>query len=310
MDLGSPQKFITEIDRVIKELDVLNLNVEGGGTKWEDTENSKKDLISDIIHGEWVDGFLYLLKGAAQMKALLHHAKELSLDMIESKAEQDAPSISIRETKDSRTLKVSEHPNTSCLVQKVVDDAKHELIGHIDTVVRNLDNRRKGRDHNVMVFMELEDQHDLNHINSYHEEIEAAFSYLDCDKEELREVEIVQDANGNGTDNKSILRVRMDSTEAVSSLLANASNLRSYEGPRLYLAKDLSYVERLRLRKLVKDLREKIDQQPEYYWKIIDGEVRNLGRFKQRAYRKQRKSTEISDSESEICDDRTWRYQD
>jgi hypothetical protein len=49
----------------------------------------------------------------------------------------------------------------------------------------------------------------------------------------------------------------------------------------------------------VRDLREKIYQEPEYYWKLIDGEVRNLGRFKQeRAYRKQRKSIEISYSDN------------
>jgi hypothetical protein len=128
-------------------------------------------------------------------------------------------------------------------LKTVVDDAKHELIDHIDTAaVRNLDNRRKGRDHNVMVFMEMEDRLD-HRIKSYHEEIEAAFSYLDCEKEELREVQIVRDANGNGTDYKAILRVRMNSTDAVSSLLANARKLRSYAGPRIYLAKDLNYVE-------------------------------------------------------------------
>ena len=51
----------------------------------------------------------------------------------------------------------------------------------------------------------------------------------------------------------------------------------------------------------MRDLREKIYQEPEYYWKIIDGEVRNLGRFKQeRVYRKQRKSIEISYSDNMI----------
>ena len=97
MGLGSPQKFITEIDCVIKELDVLKQNVEGDGAKWKDTEISKKDLISDIIYGEWVDGLLYLFKGAAQMKALLHHAKELTLDKIESKVEQNSLSVNQRD---------------------------------------------------------------------------------------------------------------------------------------------------------------------------------------------------------------------
>jgi hypothetical protein len=74
----------------------------------------------------------------------------------------------------------------------------------------------------------------------------------------------------------------LDSTDAVSSLLDNASQLRSYDDARIYLARDLTLVERQRLRKLVRDLREKFKQEPEYFWKIVEGEVRNLGRFQAR----------------------------
>ena len=72
----------------------------------------------------------------------------------------------------------------------------------------------------------------------------------------------------------------MNSTEAVSSILDNASKLKSYYGPKMYMAQDLNYVERERLRKLVRILREKIDEESENYWKIVDGEVKIVGAMK------------------------------
>jgi hypothetical protein len=97
-----------------------------------------------------------------------------------------------KETKDPRILKGDEH-SKACLenMNKVIDDAKHELIEHVNTAFRNLDNRRKGREYNDMVF--IEDQNYL--LKSYHEELEEAFSYIDCEKEELRAVDIVTDRN-------------------------------------------------------------------------------------------------------------------
>ena len=110
-------------------------------------------------------------------------------------------------------------------------------------------------------------------------------------------------------EDKIVLRLRMNSTEAVASILDTASKLKSYYGPKMYMAKDLNYVERQRLRKLVRILREKIDEEPENYWKIVNGEVRIVGimrkkvlhgkRSKLRESIEQEVEEQVSDSESE-----------
>ena len=142
---------------------------------------------------------------------------------------------------------------------------------------------------------------------SYYEKIEAALTYLDCDKGQLKEEEIVRDRVE--PEDKIVLRLRMNSTEAVASILDIASKLKSYYGPKMYMARDLNYVERQRLRKLVRILRERIEEEPENYWKIVDGEVKIVGTMRKKVLHGKRSKLcesieqeveeQVSDSESE-----------
>jgi hypothetical protein len=276
MDLSSNNKFTAEINRVIEELEFLRSG--DTTTKWED---DKERLMSDIMHGSWYDGLECLLKSAIKMKTLLLHVKELNVSNGETK----------RKFSDPLASQVEEEVKTKEVVAEFEDKVAD----------RKVDSRKKGRERNVMVFIE-----DFC-SESYYEEIEAALNYLDCDKGQLKEVEIVRDRVE--PEDKIVLRLRMNSTEAVASILDAASKLKSYYGPKMYMAKDLNYVERQRLRKLVRILREKIDKEPENYWKIVNGEVRIVGtmrkkvlhgkRSKLRESIEQEVEEQVSDSESE-----------
>ena len=80
---------------------------------------------------------------------------------------------------------------------------------------------------------------------------------------------------------KSVLRVQMDTVKQASIALANAYKLKNYPLPGVYIAKDMTYHQRVKMRELVKTLRWRIDHQPKYRWKIVDWEVVNVGYFKQ-----------------------------
>ena len=272
MDLSANNKFTAEINRVIEDLEFLRSG--DTKTKWE---NDKERLVSDIMYGNWYDGLECLLKSAIKMKTLLLRVKELDV----SKGETSIP--------------------LACQVEEEVKIK--EVVAEFEDKVadRKVDYRKKGRERNVMVFIE-----DFC-SKSYYEEIEAALTYINCDKGQLKEVEIVRDRVE--PEDKVILRLRMNSTEAVSSILDNASKLKSYYGPKMYMAQDLNYVERQRLRKLVRILREKIDEEPENYWKIVDGEVKIVGVMKKQVLHGKRSNLcesielevgiQVSDSESE-----------
>ena len=125
---------------------------------------------------------------------------------------------------------------------------------------------------------------------SYYQEIGAALYYLDCDKGQLKDVEIVRDREEH--EDKIVLRLRLNSTKAVSSILDNASKLKSYYGPKMYMPKDHNYFGRSRLRKLLRLLRQRIDKEPDNYWKIVDEEVKNVGAmWKKKLHGKQSKRT-------------------
>ena len=50
--------------------------------------------------------------------------------------------------------------------------------------------------------------------------------------------------------------------------------------PGIYIAKDMTYHQRMKMRELVKTLRSRIERFPKYRWKIVDWEVVNVGLFK------------------------------
>ena len=115
--------------------------------------------------------------------------------------------------------------------------------------------------------------------SNYRKEVENALAYLGCKKASLLDTEIVRDKS-NDSDEKIVLRVHMDSIEQASKAFANAYKLKSYSGPDVFIAKDMSFHHRTKLRHLVHILHMKILSQPEYRWKIVDWEVVKVGQFK------------------------------
>ena len=73
---------------------------------------------------------------------------------------------------------------------------------------------------------------------------------------------------------------KMNTVKQASKALANAYKLKNYPVSGIYIAKDMTYHQRLKMRELVKTLRYRIEMLPKYRWKIVDWEVVNVGRFK------------------------------
>ncbi len=81
-------------------------------------------------------------------------------------------------------------------------------------------------------------------------------------------------------DNKVTLRVSFGSSEPVAAALANAKTLKSFRKFKVYLAKDMTYDERQKVRGLVKELRSRIRSEPGTYWTIRDFEVVGFGTYR------------------------------
>ncbi len=64
------------------------------------------------------------------------------------------------------------------------------------------------------------------------------------------------------TNGKSILRVEFDSPDPVQIAMMNERRLKSFD-KRVYIANDLSYQERARLRVKMQELKVKIEQRPD-----------------------------------------------
>ena len=141
--------------------------------------------------------------------------------------------------------------------------------------VENKNRTRTDRRRNVMVFLPC--LHSLNNDK----EVENVLTYLGCDKASIQDTEIVRDRS-EYYDEKIVLRVQMDSVEQASKAFANGYKLKYYDGPKIFIAKDMTYSQRIKLRELVMMLRENIRLEPKYRWKIVDWEVVKVGLFKKR----------------------------
>ena len=129
----------------------------------------------------------------------------------------------------------------------------------------------KGRDRgcNLMMFGHWHAR------KNYNKEVVDVLDFLDIHAL-VKNIEIVRTKEFS-PDGKVILRVSFDSPQPITEALTAAKRLKRYTKHKVFLAKDLDYLERLAQRSLVRKLRDKIKHQPEYHWSIQDSEVVSLG---------------------------------
>ena len=151
------------------------------------------------------------------------------------------------------------------------DESGSSSISYKEENTRPTDKRQ-----NVIVFLPA----DMD-CSIQDKEIEKALAYLGCDKDSIMNTEMIRD-RGEDCNEKIVLKVQMDTVKQASKALANAYKLKNYPLPGIYIAKDMTYHQRLKMRELVRILRFKIEMLPKYRWKIVDWEVVNVGRFKKK----------------------------
>ena len=277
------EKYIHDIDKVIKRLDFL-------GNNWE---NDLDDIQDRIMKGRWWDGLIELLNGSVEMKRLLIisrkivNTKEEVTSRIEEKLDdlKATTSMGFGKLSESQTIekKVDTLQNTTVtmanelekLVKMSKQELKEEVTDRIDTAVASI-SQRKVRDRNLIMF--IDNSEDDNEID-YGAEIRAVFKYLGVE-DEYQEAHVIQD--GKARNQKIALRIHFDDDRIVSKALAKAHSLKFYRS-KVFLARDMSFFERMKVRNLVKLLREKILCDPTHRWKIINGEIVNVGIFKKQS---------------------------
>ena len=99
-------------------------------------------------------------------------------------------------------------------------------------------------------------------------------------EEEYQEIQVMHDDKTRGHGQKIALKLCFENAQQVSKVLANAYRLKHYNRMRVFLAQDLAFAERMKLRNLVKLLRENILNYPTCRWKIVKDQVVNVGVFK------------------------------
>ena len=272
------------------------------GRDWEaDQKNGWKDKTWEIIKGKNWDALIQLMDNTVKMFNLITDANDLlakattndsvkesattvsicdKLDDIKSAVDRLSANKEAADSEESLanldSLSDGSNPLSSCCkLWSAVDigsDKDEPAFGAIapeEEKARPIDKRQ-----NVIVFLPTV----LDYTQD--EEIEGMLTYLGCEKDSILTTEMVRDRDDD-YNGKSVLRVQMDTVKQASIALANAYKLKNYPLPGVYIAKDMTYHQRVKMRELVKTLRWRIDHQPKYRWKIVDWEVVNVGYFKQ-----------------------------
>jgi hypothetical protein len=160
-----------------------------------------------------------------------------------------------------------------------LDDDESGPLSMLSTASYKEENMRPtDKRQNVIVFLPA----DMD-CSIQDEAIEKAFAYLGCEQFSILNTEMVRD-RGEDCNGKIVIRVQMNTVKQASKALANAYKLKNYPVPGIYIAKDMTYHQRLKMRELVKTLRYRIEMLPKYRWKIVDWEVVNVGRFKKQEH--------------------------
>ena len=277
----------------------------------------KKDLIHRIIERH-SDELEWLIDEAIKMKSLLLKAEEkmsnakennnykAETKMMINKLDDIEDNILdmdkwLRKSLDEMKKGVGEVLTTT---NAITDNEEVPLMPHRHSNNTDKWTPLKSRQCNLMIF-----RHDLmtctEELPYDHScEVSDVLRYLGVNmKSEEYHVTVIK--NG-GSDGKAILKVEFDSPTPVCIAMSNARRLKSFNF-KVFVANDLNYLERVRLRKCVQELKERQKQQPETYWAIRKMEVVSLG---QRRYEEESdRSDSVSDEEIGIVEIPKRRYE-
>ena len=259
------------------------------GRNWE---SDKTGLVDEIIRRKQYDTLQGVLETMGKMFALLSKAElmittpdrnesalsdSFIMDVTRKLDQIDLSHMQTREKLDD--IKAVLDDNAKLPDKESTTSYSGSMSGETDNMETESVKVKLDKRHNVMVFLPG------NFVEpTYHKEVENVLTYLGCQKESILDTEIVCDRSDD-PNQKIVLRVRMNSVEQASKAHANAYKLKNYSGPNIFIAKDMSFHHRMKLRELVNDLRHKILMLPEYRWKIVDWKVVKTGEFKRRTNR-------------------------
>ena len=258
-------------------------------------KHGKDDLVYTIMRGECWDDLEELIRVALQMKSLLLKAETTFSNNMEEETKETEQHEEVMGTLEAIRKKICNVDNCvgASLGETVKEAVKLEvteirestntIVGYIfekeqtdsrdDLPSLPKPQKTKDRRYNVMAFLP-----GGTDSRSYSRQIGKMLTYIGCDKESMTGIEVVRD--NEDFDKRTVLRVHMDSIEQASKIIANAYKLKRYNDLDIYVAKDLNFRERIKLRELVRILREKICEDPSHRWKIIDWQVVKVGLFK------------------------------
>ena len=260
-------------------------NVLGSG--WEtDQEKGWKDATWEIMRGENWEALVDLMENTVKMFKLLNDADDIFAKLTENESVQqtavDKEATDCDESlADMESVSSASDSSFRLRMQEILDRKWPDTESDDDesgssaiTSYKEENTRPTDKRQNVIVFLPAEMD-----CSTQDKEIEKALTYLGCDKDNIVNTEMIRD-RGEDYNGKVVLRVQMDTVKQASKALANAYKLKNYPVPGIYIAKDMTYHQRLKMRELVRILRFKIEMLPKYRWKIVDWEVVNVGLFK------------------------------
>ena len=242
------------------------------------------DLIFTIMKGNCYDQLRELIDAAKRMKRLILSAEQtFSTKIVDEPGESDERLDNMHET----ILDVKSSVE-KCLVNtmETVKMEIEEIRESTNTIVAYMDNEKSQKEQeesvkparkwtevrrrqcNLMIFGSFEQGDD------YSTEVKEILIHVGVNIR-ANEFYITEIKTGE-SNGKSILRVEFDSPDPVQIAMMNARRLKSFD-KRVYIANDLSYQERARLRVKVQELKVKIEQQPETYWTIKGCRIVSLG---------------------------------
>ena len=287
--MGIDKDWYDEWTQKVKRLPVTMKNVLGSG--WEtDQENGWKDATWEIMRGENWEALVDLMENTVKMFKLLNDADNVFAKLTENESVEqtavdcpldkeatyceeslaDMESVSSASDSSSLRLRIQIYDQKLSDTESDDDESGSSAVNsYKEENTRPTDKRQ-----NVIVFLPAEMD-----CSTQDKEIEKALTYLGCDKDNIVNTEMIRD-RGEDCNGKVVLRVQMDTVKQASKALANAYKLKNYPVPGIYIAKDMTYHQRLKMRELVRTLRFKIEMLPKYRWKIVDWEVVNVGLFK------------------------------
>ena len=151
------------------------------------------------------------------------------------------------------------------------------------------------RENNLMVFG------DWNKKDNYDKEINKVLNHLGV-KETAYDTEIICGNGQKRADEKVVIKVKFEGSKPVVDALSSAKKLTNFEMRKVAIDKDRSFEERTKLRASVKQLRQKIREEPWLHWVIRDYKVINLGVRRTGKYRdKANAKMVMSMGADEIC---------